>query len=536
MNKKYILSLIFIWLVSFIGLSQNTYVPDDNFEQALIDLGYDSEPLDDYVPTANIVGVTNLDIQNLSISDLTGIEDFTALTNLNCDTNNLTSLDISQNINLTQLYCRYNSITSLDVSNNTNLNILWVDENQLTTLDVSKNIDLISLITNNNPLNTLDISKNIELNVFSCEGNQLNAIDVSKNIKLNYLNVNYNSLTTLNVSKNTELTSLACGDNLITSLDLTKNQRLEYLFCARIPISSLDVTKNTNLQQLVSGDNQISSLDLSKNTKLKVLWCARNFLSELDLSNNLLLESFLCAHNNLRSLDLTKNKNLREFECDYNPICYVNLKNGNNNSIINYSSIETPNLSCIFVDNVVYSNSNWSRVDPVSNFVTSQSECDAYGNSTPPVDTLNDFIGTSYTLPILSNGNYFTESGGNGTALYAGNVINISQTIYVFSDTGCYTNETSFNVIITQNDYYIPKFFTPNNDGSHDTWQVLDNSNAINFIHIYDRYGKLLKSLLPNSDGWNGIFNGQLMESNDYWYAITLNSGDIIKGHFTLKR
>ena len=78
-------SKIFILiLISQFGFAQNTYVPDDNFEQALIDLGYD-DTLDDYVLTENISGVTELDVSSEEISDLTGIEDFTALTALYCN-------------------------------------------------------------------------------------------------------------------------------------------------------------------------------------------------------------------------------------------------------------------------------------------------------------------------------------------------------------------------------------------------------------------------------------------------------------------
>ena len=38
---------------------QQTYVPDDNFEQALINLGYDNI-LDNYVATSSIDTITNL--------------------------------------------------------------------------------------------------------------------------------------------------------------------------------------------------------------------------------------------------------------------------------------------------------------------------------------------------------------------------------------------------------------------------------------------------------------------------------------------
>ena len=92
-----IISTLFI---ATFGFGQTTYVPDDNFEQALIDLGYD-DVLDDYVLTANISGVTYLNVSSKEISDLTGIQDFTALTSLQCGNNYLTSLDVSANTALT---------------------------------------------------------------------------------------------------------------------------------------------------------------------------------------------------------------------------------------------------------------------------------------------------------------------------------------------------------------------------------------------------------------------------------------------------
>ena len=97
-----------------------TYVPDDNFEQALIDLDYD-DVLDDYVLTENISGVTSLEVFAKEISDLTGIEDFTALTWLDCGGNQLTTLDVSANTALHTLVCYENQLTSLDVSANTAL-------------------------------------------------------------------------------------------------------------------------------------------------------------------------------------------------------------------------------------------------------------------------------------------------------------------------------------------------------------------------------------------------------------------------------
>ena len=117
------------------GSNTQTYVPDDNFENALINLGLDNI-LDNYVATASIDTVTILDVSSENIADLTGIEDFTALLELNCSENQLSELDVSHNTYLSTLDCSHNYLTSLNLSQNTSLTLLRCYNNQLSTLDV----------------------------------------------------------------------------------------------------------------------------------------------------------------------------------------------------------------------------------------------------------------------------------------------------------------------------------------------------------------------------------------------------------------
>ena len=208
------LLLIFLCL-PIISLAQQTYVPDDNFEQELIYQGYDNV-LDNYVITANINTLTNLDVFNRNISDLTGIEDFTALMGLACGSNNLTSLnvsnntaltnlqcggqpltslDVSQNTALTNLDCRNNQLASLDVSQNTALAYLKCHQNQLTSLDVSNNTALVWLWSSNNDLTSLNLDNNLLLNDLYCRNNKLTSLDVSNNIDLHVLAFSYNDMT-----------------------------------------------------------------------------------------------------------------------------------------------------------------------------------------------------------------------------------------------------------------------------------------------------------------------------------------------------
>ena len=88
-----------------------------------------------------------------------------------------------------------------------------------------------------------------------------------------------------------------------------------------------------------------------------------------------------------------------------------------------------------------------------------------------------------------------------------------------------------------------PHFFTPNGDGINDTWNVWDLSddqpNAE--ILIFDRYGKLIKQIIPGGNGWNGTYNGHELPSTDYWFTNRFKDGPnleerIFKSHFSLKR
>ena len=85
-----------------------------------------------------------------------------------------------------------------------------------------------------------------------------------------------------------------------------------------------------------------------------------------------------------------------------------------------------------------------------------------------------------------------------------------------------------------------PKFFTPNGDGYHDTWNIFALSDQPNAkIYIFDRLGKLIKEIRASGDGWNGTFNGAELPSTDYWFTIQYledNQNKEFKSHFALKR
>ncbi len=203
--------------------------PDKVF-QSIVSSEYDKDK-DGYLSQQEIDTITVVDVTNEEISSLVGIEHFTKLKRLECDSNQLTSLDVSNCTELTSLDCADNRLTGLDVSNNAELTRLYCYSNQLTSLDVSNRTELTYLDCGDNQLTSLDVSNNAELEQLFCYSNQLTSLDVSNCTELTYLNCRDNQLTSLDVSNNAELTYLNCGNNQLTSLDVSGCTALTALSC-----------------------------------------------------------------------------------------------------------------------------------------------------------------------------------------------------------------------------------------------------------------------------------------------------------------
>ena len=140
---------------------------------------------------------------------------------------------------------------------------------------------------------------------------------------------------------------------------------------------------------------------------------------------------------------------------------YTSLSNANNGTspISNITNAQFANNTVIYVrvqnssDTSCYNVTNFNLiVDPI-----------------PPVDVLqNVIVCTSYTLPALINGNYFTGPNGTGLPLFAGNVITQTQTIYIFNQpdgpNSCFS-KSSFIVTIVNTNNLTPSNVT--NCGSY---------------------------------------------------------------------
>ncbi|MGM9623879.1 MAG: leucine-rich repeat domain-containing protein [Butyricicoccus porcorum] len=179
-----------------------TNFPDKTFREYVSDNFDENE--DGVLSDEEIAKAESITCNYHEISNLKGIEHFTALTALNCSNNKLTNLDVSNNKALEYLNCSGNQLTELEVDSNT-------------------------------ALKTLD-----------CGSNFLTKLDVSSNTALEYLYCSSNFLTKLEVSDLTELTELICSGNPLTSLNVSQNHNLETLYCSSCALTSLDLS-DTNV-------------------------------------------------------------------------------------------------------------------------------------------------------------------------------------------------------------------------------------------------------------------------------------------------
>ena len=340
------------------------YVPDANFRAELIASHGVTFDANNETPSTSVNTITDLDLFNKNIADLTGISGFTALEEFECRQNQLTTIDVSYCTNLTHLHCSNNQLTSLDLSNNTSLLTLNVSNNQLTILDLSSNTafknltcrsnQLTSLDLSNNPnmvgvncgynpitsvdltnctqmwrfigyvmnLTTIDLSTNVALGDLQLDNNQLTSLDLSNNLVLKDFHCQSNQLTSLDVSNNTILETFLCKDNQLTSIDVSNNVLLEDFRCHTNQLTTLDVSNNTALTRLNCAGNQLTSLDVSNNTALTYLHIGgdthlgtTNLITSLDLSNNTSLETLYCGYNQLTTLDVSMLTALTYLDC-----------------------------------------------------------------------------------------------------------------------------------------------------------------------------------------------------------------------------
>lgn len=102
-----------------------------------------------------------------------------------------------------------------------------------------------------------------------------------------------------------------------------------------------------------------------------VLECHNNQLTSINLTQNTSLTKLGVSHNQLTSLDVSQNTALTWLVAQYmNQLTSLNVRNGANTILTNFYADKNPYLTCIEVDDVAYSTSNWTIIDSQTSFST----------------------------------------------------------------------------------------------------------------------------------------------------------------------
>ncbi|MFA9378870.1 MAG: DUF5722 domain-containing protein [Lachnotalea sp.] len=324
--------------------------------------------------------VENIDVSNMDIEDLSGIEYFTNIEYLYCNDNKLQSLNLNSLVNMTVLNCSYNHLTSIDLSkcsslisldSSNNAFAISLDDNQSFDLanlkdfqvESSSNwsdnalIDGLTLTLSEDSATTLitydyfinaplliDTYVNFTLVVAS---DKIEDIDINETTfpdlsfrtyiedhfdtdndlvlstkernAVTYLFIPSQAivdLTGLNYFPN--LVYLNFDDNAVEFVDLNLSSNLRGIYCSNNKLAQMQIKELSNLEELYCSNNLLTEIETSSLMKLTKLYCDGNLLFILDTSNLSKLLELNCSNNNLYCLDLSTCTSLEEIECKEN--------------------------------------------------------------------------------------------------------------------------------------------------------------------------------------------------------------------------
>ena len=144
-----------------------------------------------------------------------------------------------------------------------------------------------------------------------------------------------------------------------------------------------------------------------------MLNCSTNQLVNLNVYSNTLLVSIDAFSNKLKYFDIQNNKNLTQFSISNNELTSLNIANGNNTNLVtaDFYAENNPNLTCIEVDNVAYSTTNWTNIDAPASFSTN---CGALSVDNFSLNTLS-----IYPNPTTSVLNIKMDSNLKSATIYS---------------------------------------------------------------------------------------------------------------------
>lgn len=434
-------------------------IPDATFKQYLTD-NFDLDG-DGEISYDEAWEVTQISVYSDNISSLHGIENFINLTYLKAVPKNdgwnvtgvgdggiidsgywrdsgyqlngtrvsgqISSLDVSKNLNLTYLDCSGNMIESLDLSKNS----------LLEEIDASFNLDLNTIVfpekniikylkLTSTSLESIDVSNMPELISLSINtGLGISSIDVSNNQNLQELNVQGNKLNSIDVSNNPMLSSLFCGINNLHALDVSNNPKLYDLDFAFNNVAEIDLSHNPEIYNLSFQNNIISQINISQLHNLNLIHFGNfqkasdgsipvNTITDINLSHNLNLEHLFATLLDIKQIDITKNTALKRLFIEYSLLTSLDVSN--NHTLEELYCYGSPDLSTIYVSpgqSFLYSKDEWTDFKYVGDtdfYESSDYSADGKVRTLQTASRGNGIdiviMGDGYSDRLIANGTY----------------------------------------------------------------------------------------------------------------------------------
>ncbi|MFP2997978.1 hypothetical protein ABN763_18850, partial [Spongiivirga sp. MCCC 1A20706] len=441
MRKQLLFSLLFCAVSWCYG--QITLIPDANFEQELITQGIDSDnTVNGQVFTADIASVTNLDVSNKNISDLTGIEDFTSMIVFNASSNtgiqladfngliSLRDLDMDDctmlsnivlpvNGNLEDLELRRTNISNIDLSSVPNLEQLFLSETQISTIDLGNVPALNTLVVNQTGISSLnttslpslaalnvddttnftgnfDLRQNTILSLFSCSRTGLSTLDLR--------NGNNANILTMNAFSNPNLTCIAVDDpnNIPASWQIGATTSYASV-CTSQPITLIPdvnfeqalITRGVDTDGVING--QIFTADaLATSGALDLIGFNINNLTGIEAFEN--LEVLIAIGNPLAgSLDFTNLTAIQQIFINGSGLEFLNVSGLSNLEFLNIAATGIKDIDLSTNSNLEIFDANNSSLRSV-----------IWPNNTANLSGINV---TSTDVEVLDLEDYFNNAG-----------------------------------------------------------------------------------------------------------------------------
>lgn len=241
--------------------------------------------------------------------DLTGISNFQNLKILNCNGNQLTSLDLSSLSNLEEINANNNLLIDLNVSNLGQLKTLKCAYNNISSLNLTGLNNLETLRVHSNNLSSLNITETPNLIQFYCSSNNFTSLDLTVLPQLKYTAFDHNNITSVNIENLAFLEEVIGSSNAISSINLNGLNTLRYLILSENNISQIGISNLQNLAFFDISNNPLTSLNCNGLLSLTNLFVDETLISDLNCSQTGVIQLFCKNNQNLTQINVRNNIN-----------------------------------------------------------------------------------------------------------------------------------------------------------------------------------------------------------------------------------